>query len=76
MSTNKVYGDAPNNLPMRELKTRWDYADPAYEHGIAKTSTLDQSKHTLFGASKVASDVMLQKYGRYFEPLDRPMQLV
>jgi CDP-paratose 2-epimerase len=66
MSTNKVYGDAPNNLPLRELDTRWDYADPAYEHGIAETFTIDQSKHSLFGASKVAADIMVQEYGRYF----------
>ena len=66
MSTNKVYGDAPNHLPLRELDTRWDYADPAYEHGIAETFTIDQSKHSLFGASKVAADVMVQEYGRYF----------
>jgi CDP-paratose 2-epimerase len=66
MSTNKVYGDAPNNLPLRELETRWDYADPAYDHGIAETFTIDQSKHSLFGASKVAADIMVQEYGRYF----------
>lgn len=66
MSTNKVYGDAPNNLPLRELETRWDFADPADEHGIAETFTIDQSKHSLFGASKVAADVMVQEYGRYF----------
>jgi CDP-paratose 2-epimerase len=66
MSTNKVYGDAPNLVPLRELPTRWDYADPAYEHGIAETFTIDQSKHSLFGASKVAADVMVQEYGRYF----------
>ena len=66
LSTNKVYGDAPNHLPLRELETRWDYADPAYEYGIAETFTIDQSKHSLFGASKVAADVMVQEYGRYF----------
>jgi CDP-paratose 2-epimerase len=66
LSTNKVYGDAPNHLPLRELETRWDYADPAYESGIAETFTIDQSKHSLFGASKVAADVMVQEYGRYF----------
>ena len=66
MSTNKVYGDAPNNIPLRELDTRWDYADPAYAHGIPETFTIDQSKHSLFGASKVAADVMVQEYGRYF----------
>ena len=66
MSTNKVYGDAPNRIALKELETRWDYADPAYEHGIAETFTIDQSKHSLFGASKVAADVMVQEYGRYF----------
>jgi CDP-paratose 2-epimerase len=66
MSTNKVYGDAPNNIPRKELETRWDYDDPNYEHGIAETFTIDQSKHSLFGASKVAADVMVQEYGRYF----------
>lgn len=66
MSTNKVYGDAPNRIALTELATRWDYADPEYEHGIAETFTIDQSKHSLFGASKVAADVMVQEYGRYF----------
>jgi CDP-paratose 2-epimerase len=66
MSTNKVYGDAPNNIALRELDTRWDYADPAYAHGIPETFTIDQSKHSLFGASKVAADIMVQEYGRYF----------
>jgi CDP-paratose 2-epimerase len=66
MSTNKVYGDAPNLLALAELPTRWDYADPAYAHGIHETFTIDQSKHSLFGASKVAADVMVQEYGRYF----------
>jgi CDP-paratose 2-epimerase len=66
MSTNKVYGDAPNRIPLEELPTRWDFADPAYAHGIAETFTIDQSKHSLFGASKVAADVMVQEYGRYF----------
>ena len=66
MSTNKVYGDAPNNIALKELDTRWDYDDPQYEHGIAETFTIDQSKHSLFGASKVAADVMVQEYGRYF----------
>lgn len=67
MSTNKVYGDAPNLIALRELETRWDYADPSYEHGIPESFTIDQSKHSLFGASKVASDVMVQEYGRYFD---------
>jgi CDP-paratose 2-epimerase len=66
MSTNKVYGDAPNSIALRELETRWDYADPAIEHGIPETFTIDQSKHSLFGASKVAADVIVQEYGRYF----------
>ncbi len=66
MSTNKVYGDAPNGIPLVELETRWDYADPDYAHGIPESFTIDQSKHSLFGASKVAADVMVQEYGRYF----------
>jgi CDP-paratose 2-epimerase len=66
MSTNKVYGDAPNRIALRELDTRWDYADPQFEHGIAEAFPIDQSKHSLFGASKVAADVMVQEYGRYF----------
>ncbi len=66
MSTNKVYGDAPNEIPLVELETRWDYADPAYAHGIPETFRIDASKHSLFGASKVAADVMVQEDGRYF----------
>jgi CDP-paratose 2-epimerase len=65
-STNKVYGDAPNRIPLRELPTRWEYADSRYEHGIPETFTIDQSKHSLFGASKLAGDVLVQEYGRYF----------
>src|SRR6266545_2991097 len=66
MSTNKVYGDRPNTIPLRELGTRWDYDDPAFAHGIAEDLPIDQSMHSLFGASKVAGDVMVQEYGRYF----------
>jgi CDP-paratose 2-epimerase len=66
LSTNKVYGDAPNYIKLKELETRWDYDDPNYEHGIPETFTIDQSKHSLFGASKVAADIMVQEYGRYF----------
>jgi CDP-paratose 2-epimerase len=66
MSTNKVYGDAPNRIKLKELETRWDYDDNHYANGIAETFTIDQSKHSLFGASKVASDIMVQEYGRYF----------
>lgn len=61
MSTNKVYGDAPNKLNLKELATRWDYADPKYFEGIKEDFTNDQSKHSLFGASKVAADVMVQE---------------
>jgi len=66
MSTNKVYGDAPNAIKLTELETRWDYDDPLFEHGIPETFTVDQSRHSLFGASKLASDIMVQEYGRYF----------
>ena len=67
MSTNKVYGDGPNFVPLRELETRWDYAEPAYADGIAESFSIDQSLHSVFGASKVAADVMVQEYGRYFQ---------
>ena len=67
MSTNKVYGDRPNTIALKELETRWDYDAPAYVHGIAEDFSIDQSKHSLFGASKVAADVMVQEYGRYFQ---------
>lgn len=66
MSTNKVYGDRPNSIPLRELPTRWDYADEAYAHGIPEDFPIDQSKHSLFGASKAAADILVQEYGRYF----------
>ena len=66
LSTNKVYGDRPNTIPLKELDTRWDYDDPSYSNGIPETFSIDQSKHSLFGASKVAADVMVQEYGRYF----------
>jgi CDP-paratose 2-epimerase len=67
LSTNKVYGDAPNFIKLKELETRWDYDDPAYAGGIAETFSIDQSKHSILGASKVAADVMVQEYGRYFD---------
>jgi len=67
MSTNKVYGDSPNRIQLKELSSRWDYDDPRYENGIPETLSIDQSKHSLFGASKVASDIMVQEYGRYFD---------
>jgi CDP-paratose 2-epimerase len=66
MSTNKVYGDRPNTIALRELPTRWEFSDPLYSHGIPETLSIDQSRHSLFGASKVASDVVVQEYGRYF----------
>ncbi|MGZ3756193.1 MAG: NAD-dependent epimerase/dehydratase family protein [Mucilaginibacter sp.] len=66
MSTNKVYGDRPNSIALVEKETRWDYADPLYADGIAEGFSIDQSKHSIFGASKVAADVMVQEYGRYF----------
>lgn len=66
MSTNKVYGDAPNRLPLVERETRWEYADPADFQGVKETMSIDQNLHSVFGASKVAADVMAQEYGRYF----------
>lgn len=66
MSTNKVYGDRPNTIKLKELTSRWDYDDPIFVHGIDENFPIDQSKHSLFGASKVAADVMVQEYGRYF----------
>jgi CDP-paratose 2-epimerase len=67
MSTNKVYGDAPNELNLKELDKRWDYADEEYYNGIKENFRIDQSKHSIFGASKAAADVMVQEYGRYFD---------
>ncbi len=66
MSTNKVYGDAPNEKPLAELETRYDYASPEDYDGIDETCRIDHCKHSIFGASKVAADVMVQEYGRYF----------
>jgi CDP-paratose 2-epimerase len=66
LSTNKVYGDAPNELPLKELDDRWDYALPEHYDGVTEEMRIDQSKHSIFGASKVAADVMTQEYGRYF----------
>ena len=66
-STNKVYGDLPNFLPLIETKTRWEIkkSHPFYK-GIDESMSIDQSKHSLFGASKVAADILVQEYGRYF----------
>lgn len=66
LSTNKVYGDAPNNIKMKELETRYDYDDTSFDNGIAENFSIDQSKHSLFGASKVSADISVQEYGRYF----------
>ena len=67
-STNKVYGDLPNELPLMERETRWEVEEshPFFEHGIDETMSVDQCKHSLFGASKVAADVLVQEYGKYF----------
>jgi CDP-paratose 2-epimerase len=67
-STNKVYGDTPNFLPLVEKEERWEIAEdhPFYEHGIDESMSIDNSKHSIFGASKVAADIMVQEYGKYF----------
>jgi CDP-paratose 2-epimerase len=66
-STNKVYGDRPNDLPLAELETRWEIdASHPYADGIDETMSIDDTKHSLFGVSKVAADVLVQEYGRYF----------
>ncbi len=67
-STNKVYGDTPNLLPLFETETRWEIetSHPFYKEGIDESMSIDQTKHSVFGASKVAADVMVQEYGKYF----------
>lgn len=66
MSTNKVYGDAPNEVPLVEKETRWDYAREEDWHGISEECRIDRCLHSLFGASKAAGDIVAQEYGRYF----------
>ena len=66
MSTNKVYGDAPNELPLVELETRYEYARPEDYHGVSEDCRIDRCLHSLFGASKAAADLMAQEYGRYY----------
>lgn len=66
MSTNKVYGDVPNELPLKELNQRWDYLRSENYDGITEEMRVDRSKHSIFGASKVAADILTQEYGRYF----------
>ena len=67
MSTNKVYGDAPNEIPLEELETRYDYARPEDFAGVDETCRIDRTLHSLFGASKAAADIVAQEYGRYFK---------
>jgi CDP-paratose 2-epimerase len=66
LSTNKVYGDGPNLIPLKEEGMRWAYDDAVFDQGISETFSIDQARHSLFGASKLAADVMVQEYGRYF----------
>ena len=66
LSTNKVYGDAPNEVPLRELATRWDYAQTEDRAGIDETCRIDRSLHSLFGVSKCAADLVTQEYGRTY----------
>ena len=62
LSTNKVYGDRPNNIKLKELETRFEYADDKFINGIPETFNIDQSTHSLFGASKVAADICVQEW--------------
>jgi CDP-paratose 2-epimerase len=66
LSTNKVYGDSPNERPLIELPTRWEYADSGDYEGVDENCRVDATLHSLFGASKLAADIMVQEYGRYF----------
>ena len=66
LSTNKVYGDAPNEKPLKELSKRYEYADPVDWNGISEECRIDRTTHSVFGASKVAADILAQEYGRYF----------
>src|SRR5271166_276533 len=66
MSTNKVYGDAPNELPLTEIASRYDYTNPEHRNGVAESMRVDLSKHTIMGVSKLAADLMTQEYGRYY----------
>ena len=67
LSTNKVYGDGPNTVQLKELETRWDFADERFINGIDESFPIDASMHSLFGASKLSADILVQEYGRYFE---------
>jgi CDP-paratose 2-epimerase len=66
MSTNKVYGDGPNHVPLVELERRWDFADEKFAHGIPETFPVDHTTHSLYGVSKLSGDILTQEYGRYF----------
>lgn len=66
VSTNKVYGDGPNHLPLVEQETRWEFAEPRHQVGIAEDFPVDRTLHSLFGVSKLSADLMTQEYGRYF----------
>lgn len=66
VSTNKVYGDGPNRVRLKELQRRFDFDDPRYDHGIAEDFPVDHCLHSLFGVSKLSADLMVQEYGRYF----------
>ena len=67
LSTNKVYGDTPNKLKLKELETRWEYEGDLFKKGIDETMSIDNSTHSLFGVSKAASDLLVQEYGRYYD---------
>ncbi len=67
VSTNKVYGDGPNHIRLKELETRWDYDDPDFAQGIAEDFPIDHQLHSLFGVSKLAGDLLAQEYGRYYQ---------
>ena len=66
LSTNKVYGDTPNKIELKEKETRWEYKTKFFKKGINENLTIDQSTHSLFGVSKLSSDLLVQEYGRYF----------
>ena len=69
LSTNKVYGDNPNNLELNELKTRYEYKNKDFKKGINEKLSIDQNTHSIFGASKLSADILVQEYGRYFDIL-------
>jgi len=66
MGTNRVYGESPNEVPLKELETRYEYSRAEDHDGISESCRIDQSRHSLFGASKTAGGIVAQEYGRYF----------